>query len=179
MENLGAGLAALGVIGPGIGIGILAGMSASAIGRNPDAAGQIRCLAIILAAFIEGVALFAGHVELRAGRNLRTTTDGRFAADGLRAGRWRFRVTSGVHPELEVEAELRSGATVDVETTTCATWPEASSGATCSRLPSTGTPLMLVRNLPRSSSMNPMIDQSSSPFERASRSTITPPAPAP
>ena len=50
MEHLGAGLAALGVIGPGIGIGILAGMSSSAIGRNPDAAGQIRGLAIILAA---------------------------------------------------------------------------------------------------------------------------------
>ena len=51
MEHLGAGLAALGVLGPGIGIGILAGMSSSAIGRNPDAAGQIRGLAIILAAF--------------------------------------------------------------------------------------------------------------------------------
>ena len=38
MEHLGAGLAALGVIGPGIGIGILAGMSSAAIGRNPDAA---------------------------------------------------------------------------------------------------------------------------------------------
>jgi F0F1-type ATP synthase membrane subunit c/vacuolar-type H+-ATPase subunit K len=34
MEHLGAGLAALGVIGPGIGIGILAGLSSSAIGRN-------------------------------------------------------------------------------------------------------------------------------------------------
>ena len=42
MENIGAGLAALGVIGPGIGIGILTGMSTSAIGRNPDAAAQIR-----------------------------------------------------------------------------------------------------------------------------------------
>ena len=50
MELIGAGLAALGVIGPGIGIGILGGMSSSAIGRNPDAAGQIRGLAIILAA---------------------------------------------------------------------------------------------------------------------------------
>jgi len=35
MENIGAGLAALGVLGPGIGIGILAGMSSSAIGRAP------------------------------------------------------------------------------------------------------------------------------------------------
>jgi len=56
VEHLGAGLAALGVIGPGIGIGILAGLSSSAISRNPDAASQIRGLAIILAAFAEGSA---------------------------------------------------------------------------------------------------------------------------
>ncbi|MFI5261985.1 MAG: hypothetical protein ACHQZR_05490 [Candidatus Limnocylindrales bacterium] len=59
MENIGAGLAAIGVIGPGIGIGILAGLSASAIGRNPDAAGQIRGLAIILAGFAEGLGVLA------------------------------------------------------------------------------------------------------------------------
>lgn len=59
MENIGAGLAALGVIGPGIGIGILAGLSSSAIGRNPDAAGQIRGLAIILAAFAEGLGILS------------------------------------------------------------------------------------------------------------------------
>ncbi len=56
---LGAGLAALGVLGPGIGIGILAGMASSAIGRNPDAAGQIRGLAIVLAAFAEGLGVLA------------------------------------------------------------------------------------------------------------------------
>jgi len=55
MNNLGA-IAALGVIGPGIGIGILAGLSSTAISRNPDAAAQIRGLAIILAAFAEGLA---------------------------------------------------------------------------------------------------------------------------
>jgi F-type H+-transporting ATPase subunit c len=59
MEHIGAGLAALGVFGPGIGIGILAGMSAQAIGRNPDAAGQIRGIAIILAAFAEGLGVLA------------------------------------------------------------------------------------------------------------------------
>ena len=48
MEHIGAGLAALGVFGPGIGIGILGGLAATAIGRNPDAAAQIRGLAIIL-----------------------------------------------------------------------------------------------------------------------------------
>ena len=40
MEHIGAGLAALGVIGPGIGVGIIGGLAAGAIGRNPDAAGQ-------------------------------------------------------------------------------------------------------------------------------------------
>lgn len=64
MENIGAGLAALGVVGPALGIGILAGMSASAIGRNPDAAGQIRGLAIILAAFAEGLGVLAVVVGL-------------------------------------------------------------------------------------------------------------------
>ena len=59
MEHIGAGLAALGVIGPGIGIGILAGLSAQAIGRNPDAAGQIRGLALILAGFAEGLGVLA------------------------------------------------------------------------------------------------------------------------
>jgi len=63
---IGAGLAALGVLGPGIGIGILAGMAASAIGRNPDAAGQIRGLAIILAAFAEGLGVLAIVVGILA-----------------------------------------------------------------------------------------------------------------
>ncbi|MCU0506627.1 MAG: hypothetical protein MUE82_12840 [Chloroflexi bacterium] len=66
MENIGAGLAALGVLGPGIGIGILAGMSSAAIGRNPDAAAQIRGLAIILAAFAEGLGVLAIVVGLLA-----------------------------------------------------------------------------------------------------------------
>ena len=63
---IGAGLAALGVLGPGIGIGILAGLASSAIGRNPDAAGQIRGLAIILAAFAEGLGVLAIVVGILA-----------------------------------------------------------------------------------------------------------------
>ena len=66
MEHIGAGLAALGVFGPGIGIGILGGLAATAIGRNPDAAGQIRGIAIILAAFAEGLGVLAIVVGLLA-----------------------------------------------------------------------------------------------------------------
>jgi F-type H+-transporting ATPase subunit c len=66
MEYIGAGLAALGVIGPGIGIGILAGMTSNAIGRNPDAAAQIRGNAIIFAAFAEGLGVLAIVVGLLA-----------------------------------------------------------------------------------------------------------------
>ena len=66
MEYIGAGLAAMGVVGPGIGIGILAGLATSANGRNPDAAGQIRGLAIILAAFAEGLGVLAVVVGLLA-----------------------------------------------------------------------------------------------------------------
>ena len=65
MDHLGA-IAALGVIGPGIGIGILAGMSSSAISRNPDATAQIRGLAIILASFAEGLGVLAVVVGLLA-----------------------------------------------------------------------------------------------------------------
>ena len=61
---IGAGLAAIAIIGPGLGIGILAGMSASAIGRNPYAAEQIRGLAVLLAAFAEGLGVIALVVAL-------------------------------------------------------------------------------------------------------------------
>jgi F-type H+-transporting ATPase subunit c len=56
---LGAGLAVFAVIGPGIGIGILTGMSTSAMGRNPDAASTIRATFILGAAFAEGLGILA------------------------------------------------------------------------------------------------------------------------
>jgi F-type H+-transporting ATPase subunit c len=59
MEHIGAGLAAIGIIGPGIGIGILGGMATNAIGRNPDASTKIQTLAILLAAFAEGLGVLA------------------------------------------------------------------------------------------------------------------------
>jgi len=60
---IGAGLA---VIGAGIGIGMLAGKAMEGIARQPEAGGDIRGLAIITAAFVEGVALFAVIVALLA-----------------------------------------------------------------------------------------------------------------
>ena len=53
---IGAGLAA---IGAGIGIGKIGGSAMEAIGRQPEAAGEIRMNMIIAAALVEGVALLA------------------------------------------------------------------------------------------------------------------------
>ena len=64
LAPLGAGLAAISIVGPGLAIGILAGMSASAISRNPDAAGQIRSVAVLMAAFAEGLGIIALVVAL-------------------------------------------------------------------------------------------------------------------
>jgi F-type H+-transporting ATPase subunit c len=63
---IGAGFAALGVIGPGIGIGILTGLAAQAIGRNPDATPQIRAQFILGAAFAEGLGVLAIVVAILA-----------------------------------------------------------------------------------------------------------------
>ena len=53
---VGAGMAA---IGAGIGIGKIGGCAMEAIGRQPEAAGDIRMNMIIAAALVEGVALLA------------------------------------------------------------------------------------------------------------------------
>ncbi len=55
-KGLGAGLAA---IGAGIGIGRIGGQMTEAMARQPEILGNIQTGAIILAALIEGVALFA------------------------------------------------------------------------------------------------------------------------
>ncbi|MGQ0538930.1 MAG: ATP synthase F0 subunit C [Gemmatimonadaceae bacterium] len=51
----GAGLAA---IGAGIGIGRIGGQAVEAMARQPEMAARVQTGALILAAFIEGVALF-------------------------------------------------------------------------------------------------------------------------
>lgn len=64
LAPIGAGIAILSIIGPALAIGILAGMSSSAIGRNPDAGEQIRSLAVLMAAFAEGLGVIALVVGL-------------------------------------------------------------------------------------------------------------------
>ena len=54
--TLGAGIAA---IAAGIGIGKIGAAAMEAIARQPEAAGDIRSNMIVIAALIEGVALFA------------------------------------------------------------------------------------------------------------------------
>jgi F-type H+-transporting ATPase subunit c len=57
--GVGAGLA---TIGAGIGIGRIGGQAVEGMARQPEAAGRIQTAALILAALIEGVALFAAVI---------------------------------------------------------------------------------------------------------------------
>ena len=64
---LGAALgAALAAIGAGIGIGKIGSSAMEAIARQPEAAGDIRSSKIVIAALVEGVALFAVIVSALA-----------------------------------------------------------------------------------------------------------------
>jgi F-type H+-transporting ATPase subunit c len=61
--GIGAGLAAgLAAIGAGLGIGKIGGSAGEGIARQPEAADAIKGNALILAAFVEGVALFAAVI---------------------------------------------------------------------------------------------------------------------
>lgn len=57
--GIGAGLVALGV---GLGIGKIGSGAVESIARQPESSGDIRTTAIILAALIEGVALFGAVI---------------------------------------------------------------------------------------------------------------------
>ncbi len=65
MRLLAAAIAiGLGAIGPGLGIGLIGSRAVEALGRNPEAEGQIRTTMILAAAFAESVAIFALVVAL-------------------------------------------------------------------------------------------------------------------
>ncbi len=61
---IGAGLAMIGAIGAGLGIGVLAGGAVQGIARNPDAAGTIQTNMILGIAFAEAVAIYCLVVAL-------------------------------------------------------------------------------------------------------------------
>ena len=64
-SHLAAGIAAgIAVLGAGIGIGKIGASANESIGRQPEAAGDIRGGSLILSALIEGIALFAVVVAL-------------------------------------------------------------------------------------------------------------------
>jgi ATP synthase F0 subunit c len=64
MKVLGAGLAMLGAIGAGLGVGVAATGGLQAMGRNPDAAPIIQTNMILGMAFAEAVAIYALAVAL-------------------------------------------------------------------------------------------------------------------
>jgi len=51
--------AGIGVLGPGIGIGILVSKALEAIGRNPEASSKIQSTMILGIVFVEALAIFA------------------------------------------------------------------------------------------------------------------------
>ena len=65
MKYLSAGIAiAIGSLGPGIGIGMLAGKALEAIGRNPEAGSLIQTNMILAIAFTEALAIYALVVSI-------------------------------------------------------------------------------------------------------------------
>ena len=67
ITGIGASIgAAIAAIGAGIGIGKIGAAAMEAIARQPEAAGDIRSNMIVIAALIEGVALFAVIVSALA-----------------------------------------------------------------------------------------------------------------
>ena len=61
---IGAGLAMIGTIGAGLGIGVLVSGAVQGIARNPDASGQVQTNMILGVAFAEAVAIYCLVVAL-------------------------------------------------------------------------------------------------------------------
>lgn len=57
-KMIGAGIAMMGAIGPGIGIGILGAGAMQALGRNPEARGPIMTNMLIAIGLCEAVAIY-------------------------------------------------------------------------------------------------------------------------
>jgi F-type H+-transporting ATPase subunit c len=64
LKLIGAGLAMIGTIGAGVGVGLATSGGVQAMGRNPDAAGIIQTNMILGIAFAEAVAIYAMAVAL-------------------------------------------------------------------------------------------------------------------
>ena len=61
---IGAGLATLGMIGAGLGVGVVGSGAVQAMGRNPDAAGTIQVNMVLGIAFAEAIAIYSLVVAL-------------------------------------------------------------------------------------------------------------------
>lgn len=64
LKAVGAGLAMIGALGPGVGIGVLVQGALQAIGRNPDVEGQVQTNMILGIVFAEAVAIYCLVVAL-------------------------------------------------------------------------------------------------------------------
>ena len=64
MIAIAAGLATLGVVGAGVGIGMIGSKACDAIARQPEAAGEIRSSMILSIAFSEATAIYALFIAL-------------------------------------------------------------------------------------------------------------------
>jgi ATP synthase F0 subunit c len=64
LKAAGAGLAMIGALGPGIGVGVLVQGALQAMGRNPDAQGMIFTNMILGIVFTEAIAIYALVIAL-------------------------------------------------------------------------------------------------------------------
>ena len=64
---VGAGLAMIGTIGAGLGIGVLVNGAVQGIARNPDASGSVQTNMILGIAFAEAIAIYALVVAIMVG----------------------------------------------------------------------------------------------------------------
>ena len=64
LKAVGAGLAMIGALGPGIGIGLVVSGALQAIGRNPDVSGQLTANMFLGIVFAEAVAIYCLVIAL-------------------------------------------------------------------------------------------------------------------